>query len=464
MFSELEVKGVWFLPDRSRRRITGKLKYSRDERPTLELDGLLMLNAQNPTDLPDYEFILGIADNGDQITLWRCIQMRSIGNTFSVFACDFALIGNHFKNTNDLQFKRCQVEFQHLTEWTGITGFKTDLLHNPSGVNIIYELPDTAVLASSEEYEISIFTTYSAKYPGNEAIIKQSASVIIDFTKSMKIEALLQFVRTIQYFLTLATCATPFPLSVKVSPEKPRLQRGRLRYESISVYYNPVNAYSESFVSRHNMLFTYKDLLPNSSSMINRWIKSFSNLQPVYNLYFSNIYSSSMYIENKFLNLTQAIETYHRRVHGGKYQDDTNYLQGLYNTLVQALPNNLDGEFRTSLVKGKLRYANEYSLRKRLNDLIRSLNDSLPENFLSNDQQRNIFVSKTTDTRNYLTHYDESSKSNAVEGIGIAQLEYTLRLILEACFLIEIGFYPAVIRAMLNKSDTYRTIQYLERQ
>ena len=86
-------------------------------------------------------------------------------------------------------------------------------------------------------------------------------------------------------------------------------------------------------------------------------------IEPVYNLYFAGFYKST-YPENEFLNLTQVLETYHRRIYGGKYQEDEIYLNGLYKSFVAAIPLEIDDDFRNGLEIGSLRHANEYSLKK----------------------------------------------------------------------------------------------------
>ncbi len=123
---------------------------------------------------------------------------------------------------------------------------------------------------------------------------------------------------------------------------------------------------------------------------------------------------------------------------------------------MQVIPPDLDPGFKQSLKKGRLRYANEYSLRKRLHELAHHLAPYLPLRFLAESGDRNAFVEKATDTRNYLTHYDpELREKAATNGAELYELGKKLCAILDALLLEEIGFEQDQIREMLRKNSKY---------
>ena len=177
----------------------------------------------------------------------------------------------------------------------------------------------------------------------------------------------------------------------------------------------------------------------------------------MFDLYFSTLYNPHLYTESTFLSLIQAIETYHRRRFGGKYQADKKYKENLYRNFIEAIPESTNRDFKQSLINGKLKYANEYSLRKRLKELIKYLigNDL---GFLVNKASYKAFINKVYNTRNYLTHYDESLRRKAVKGNELFTLTVRLRAILEIFLLEELGFKPDSIREIIlnNRGLRYR--------
>lgn len=204
------------------------------------------------------------------------------------------------------------------------------------------------------------------------------------------------------------------------------------------------------------MLLPFTEIESNLPELLHEWIEKSERIKPVFDLFFAGIYRST-YPENEFLNLTQAIETYHRRIYGGCYLSEETYLNGLYQTFVNSIPDDIDTDFQSSLTKGKLRYAFEYSLRKRISLLCILISENLSVSFLSNKIKIREFSERISDTRNYLTHYSPELKERAItNGEGLFTINRQLMFILKVCFLEELGFPFDHIRTILNKDRNSR--------
>jgi hypothetical protein len=162
-----------------------------------------------------------------------------------------------------------------------------------------------------------------------------------------------------------------------------------------------------------------------------------------------------MYLQHEFLSLIQALESYHRRVDDGKYVSDDDYTQ-IYETLISAIPQELDNDFRESLEQ-KLKYHNEFSLRKRLKELLKKC--GAVGNLLIHDNER--FVEDVVTTRNFLTHYDKSIEMKAKTGQELYRLVQKMKFILEIGFLIELDMPVETIKALVSQNQRY---QYLAKQ
>jgi hypothetical protein len=160
-----------------------------------------------------------------------------------------------------------------------------------------------------------------------------------------------------------------------------------------------------------------------------------------------------MYVRSAFLSLTQALETYHRRKFGGVYQPDAEYRTNLYQILVRAIPADLDQGFKDSLRKGTLKYANQYSLRKRLKDITDTIAEHVSLDFLASKKARDAFVGRVCEMRNYLTHYDPDEELQ-VESSELHDLYRKLEQILRICLLEEMGLSFARIKEMLKSRRT----------
>ena len=165
------------------------------------------------------------------------------------------------------------------------------------------------------------------------------------------------------------------------------------------------------------MIITLPEMKQEFGAVLEKWFSKYEELESAYNLFFGALFNSSLYLEFYFLSLMQAIETYHRQVFGGKYIE-----QDAYDKESQILKTNIPPGFPDDLrdaIKSRIKYGNEYSLRKRIRGLFEST-DNETRSLISKDYK--YFIGKVVDTRNYFTHYDEELKSAALSG---SELYYT---------------------------------------
>lgn len=59
--------------------------------------------------------------------------------------------------------------------------------------------------------------------------------------------------------------------------------------------------------------------------LLENWYDLSIDLDSVLDLYFSDVFNSDMHANNRFLTLTQALESYHRETHAGLYIDESKH-------------------------------------------------------------------------------------------------------------------------------------------
>jgi ApeA N-terminal domain 1 len=103
-----------------------------------------------------------------------------------------------------------------------------------------------------------------------------------------------------------------------------------------------------------------------------------------------------------------------------------------------------------------LNYGNEFSLRKRLKELLDQFWKNLLEDFVSN---KSTFVKNIVNTRNYLTHYDEDLKDKAVQGEGLYYLNERLKLFLIILLLDQLGIPRNDIFEIINNHGRFNYLK-----
>jgi len=128
--------------------------------------------------------------------------------------------------------------------------------------------------------------------------------------------------------------------------------------------------------------------------------------------------------------------------------DDETYHAGLRQKLWDAipLPPEIDASFRASLDK-KLEYLHEFSLRKRLKELIKK-RAVVIEPLIGNAEDFSTMVSES---RNRLTHPGDGKTLPDEDYRKLWQLSEKMALLIEVCFLDEIGFAQHRVKEMILK-------------
>jgi hypothetical protein len=146
-----------------------------------------------------------------------------------------------------------------------------------------------------------------------ELNLRESVGIQIETPEALSLEdSYFGYIYPIQNLLTLATDAPNSIDGVAVFVKKDS------RELPLQVYFR--TGYGE-VQGRHlhpsGMLFLLEDIAASFSAHIERWLKIADALDSVLDLFFGTRYNPRMYPENRFLNVVQAIEAYHRRRIGG---------------------------------------------------------------------------------------------------------------------------------------------------
>ena len=113
------------------------------------------------------------------------------------------------------------------------------------------------------------------------------------------------------------------------------------------------------------LLFRLADIEDDVPRFMGNWLDAAERLRPIRALYLSARYADMPFLDSKFLSLAQAVEAYHRRFRSGSYLDADIFREDVLAPLLQAIPGGVERPIR-DVIRGRLQYLNEYSLRKRL--------------------------------------------------------------------------------------------------
>jgi hypothetical protein len=150
----------------------------------------------------------------------------------------------------------------------------------------------------------------------------------------------------------------------------------------------------------------------------------------------------------EFLSLLQALEGFHRATLSGIYMTDTDY-EAVKKALGDALPLTVSPSHKSAL-KSKIKYGNEYSLQKRLNELVNALPDPIHKLAIGDAGD---FPRPWIDTRNFFTHWDKELEHKIVTGQALYESNVRLRVLLRLVYLNYIGVDPQMLEKALSGTN-----------
>jgi hypothetical protein len=276
----------------------------------------------------------------------------------------------------------------------------------------------------------------------------------IDLSEPLGFEDLYrEIIHPLEDFLTLATGESNKVLDLRVFIENSGKDENSGR-EMVQILYRQFHKQEKpgKRLDLHDMLFACTQIPEvGLSEVMTRWFNTYSELRSALGAFFSIYYVSSMFAEEKFKNVVNALESYHRKkmrreaIPGDEWKSLVNEILRLARS-----------EHR-SFLRMKLQYGNEQILADRL----RSIMDLTDQASMRIGDNNEWFIRSVVDTRNYFTHYDETLKERALDGFKLVVATRILSHMMKILLMLEIGFTPDdCISLLSNNIDYMRYIRF----
>lgn len=431
--------GEWWQPGLEPDHYTGSLEL-RDGEP----DILILRGEFSPFDSPEENRIVGRSLGHGDVTLERVYRSKKssrFGSEREVqarYEAWTAHVGILEESDDPIEYDTVGVQFSHLEEWVYRSVYFDVDYDDGSFIVQLSEQPRQPAVIEYDGFEIE-FILRGPRRAESLSEVRFSYSVGLQIRTESKrpISDFNEIIRRLQNFFSLALSTPTDVKSVQgFTPSAERtLRNGRQIREPVEIrqfgtFYRP----SESDFHSPQALLPFGKFAGEVAEIVRKWLAFYEELEPVLVNYFSTVHASKMYREHRFLSLTQAVESLHRRRFKGRYMPDDEYRSGLYQELVDSIPDYVDRDFRAALSNG-FKYANEYSLRKRVRELVEKLPDGISHLF----RQSNRFANEVADSRNYLVHLTDEKEKEYERAESIDVLADHLELVLQTLLMRELG-------------------------
>ncbi len=449
--------GRFWLPGDTGQGVSGRLIYNPVEGITIEITAGLV-PAKFDGSAEKNPIVHGQLMSGSLVTLVEAFvtsQSAGFGGDGPVtITADKAIIGCHVPNPEQMRVKSCSLGVADLDEWLRIKCVSSKDARDSGewiGVDLHYRKP-SEIRIEIPDAGFTLSINWEGKLTlsrNNEVKLHPQAYLTVTAKDSLSLADSIVVAWELQSLLALLIGHVP---PVRWMTVEPLFSVGDSKSEKECqiLYHQRAESTTETMFAS-NMLLPYQIVQPDFAAIVNNWFARAEQAKLAAMIYVESMLAKPPTVNVGFLAVVHAIEAYHRSTHRGLYMD-----QGAFDAAIKKMtdqiPTGLSDDHRHSL-KSRLRYGNEYSMRKRVADLL----GQVPEPLLSRIAGPSVpqFVQRVVATRNYFTHWDSQSKGEAFDnGKDILNATKRLRALFIASIFHDLGVTEQILMdSIANNSE-----------
>lgn len=444
MLDPFEISGHWWLPDVEDEKIAGTLRFSQEHGGKLELFGLFDQKEMFFNPKLEHEIILGKALDGRRITLTRCMlvnhstPLNRAGGS-SEYNAQVIFIGDHYQTLNQITFKSMHGSYTDLLSWLRIGKRGIELDMRGEDIRLDYHPHDPIVVRVNDQMEFSIEFHPSMDGMRKDGSFLLTENVFLVLKQSggeIPFMEFLQKMRVLGNLLTLGVGRLSYPTRIfGLTDQSQGGSHGGSPFNlPIQIYYQLLEPPQERNVRfRGDMLFGFEDIEARLEPFVQRWFNSAAEIAAVHDLFFGSYFVQRLFVNHRFLNLVQAIETYHRSrlTSAAKYRaTHRDRMDKILQAITPVLEAN-DVRWIESMMKGKA----SPSLKIQCQEIAERYKPVLDKWY----HDHSGLTDQVIDTRHALTHHTQQEKAKTTS-LDLFTVNRQLLLLLECALLEELGF------------------------
>ncbi len=333
LFDTFEFQGYFWLPSTPDRKVPGVVRFAKSD-ITLDLLGTLSeVNLQQLAIVgppSKAEIVLGQAQNGKKLTLYECTQIGTSttiphGTGSSTLSAGCLLIGKHYGSKADLLFHSLSINYLNLEEWIAYRPFPPqEEEKNAAGETTVYvskyvvpEKLTYSVAALSSDITIDSQMFFGGFASFHKESREHVALLTVTPGEKRPFEWFLERIVDLQNLLTLFIGEPTFPKRTVLYGDEVAGPGFKYR-EDIQLFFHPKHGKAGERLHPARMLILFPHVSAWFGKILDSWFSKAELLETVCDLFFGVIYNDYLFLQFRFLGLIQALETYCRRVQGGK--------------------------------------------------------------------------------------------------------------------------------------------------
>ncbi|MGD0252760.1 MAG: HEPN domain-containing protein [Verrucomicrobiota bacterium] len=393
------------------------------------------------------ETIHGIESQGQPITLLGCMGAESSytdGLDSYRIRPLLGIVGGHFGKWNEITSQTVRADYSILDQWLRRSTIKSQ---HDSECMVFTQGPIPGIeVPLPDDEQIVITCGYTHQLGIGELHLTQRHSAHFNFPKPRPVtEIRAKYVHVFRQMLTFFTGSEVFIDEIEFAGGQ--FSKNKL----INSTLDPASAKRELSYGRR--LVDYLEIADRFPEIVASWFAYHSEMEPIFDLYFSACWNTEMPVTTKFLLLAQALEAYHSR--SPRYESAVQKTEDFRHRVDAILAGVAEDTEKTWLQK-KLCHANQKTLAQRLDELIGTHHKEVAS-FIPDSA---AFAKTIRHTRNYLTHFDEElrRRKKVPEITSLTKIRIQMKALLEICFLRDLKLPEIAVSRVVARTQNIKFV------
>jgi hypothetical protein len=396
------------------------------------------------------DIITGVLNSGAIVTLFHNHCARNHTQAFQtqqlVFVADYAIWSNG--NATNVKFNKLECVLENALNWSGLStidtsDFSTIKIKKIDNKNEYHWFGAKITFSTSLNCEL-----FSLPHKEESKVVER---LIVSIESDEKLDAL-NFISIRNKIISLISFAIKNNVNIDEQVLYDYDDSYKIGPHTEYFKYHLYTSEQRLTIHESNRLdynFNLCQLSPEKDIQ-----KELTLLEPIFNLYLSLFKYKDMPPEMVFLNIVQALETFHARFF---YDDSKDKYVASVNERFGSLPNYPIIEKLLLSDTQKDENCKYIILVSRLNDLLIGKYDGLFIEYYLSDAG---FAQTVADTRHYYTHYGRSKEKKALKGDKLIDAIRILSLLLEYNVCLQLGIdNQEKVREELRSISDWRVFQ-----
>lgn len=402
-------------------------------------------------DLPmKIDFLAGELSTGFKFSLIDCERKGSKKHIYGnrsvyTYHSKYLFKGIGGKKCKSIRLIRINFSVSNIIAWGKISAYKIinkyELSRNDDVEKEIYKNDEFCI-----KYWVNnnMLPVNSVKLLEENIVLNQQGNIEITFNNEESIDKFIEVFNKIKRLIELSTLKNIYPSKItgwsKNIYDMYDQEKVERPIDIISCDLNNEER-KDNFIEILKWINLSELILNNSFA---KYFTKYELLEPVIELYLEIIYSKTISNRQIFLNIVQALETYHSRF---KTNNLNEFIERIEREFLKGRPKEWAEKDKKFLIANS---RNFITLESRLADLLLA---EFQIHFDTGDIDYYDFPNVIASTRNYYIHYDERIKkrSKVFTENELYIYNSSLLYILEYYILLELGFYD--VGKIIKKLD-----------